>query len=315
MIPPVAIVGFLTEAAFRENRVLFFIIGYFLVFALCVFGFATWRVKRLRVRPPIEFKLLRGPGETLRRQMAAYDENALYRMGGAAFAPLLIAGALLLAWGTWFKPTTNTQAYFWLGSSAVLLLVCMVFAFRWALKDFYRYRNNKLGYLGERAVGEALAPLAGQGYHVFHDIPASSGKKRFNIDHAVVGPTGLFAIETKTRRKGRAREGYEEHKVAYDGKRLDWPWGDDNFGLRQAEERANWLSEELDKIPKFGIPAKPVLVLPGWYVVPKGFGPVAVLNQKQLVAYITKPSVSGLTPEQVGTLARELDAMCREVED
>jgi len=35
------------------------------------------------------------------------------------------------------------------------------------------------------------------GFRVFHDIKA----KDFNIDHAIVGLSGVFAIETKTRSK------------------------------------------------------------------------------------------------------------------
>lgn len=64
-----------------------------------------------------------------------------------------------------------------------------------------------LRYLGERAVGEALFSLAAESYKIFHDVPAEVSGKKFNVDHVAVGKNGLFAIETKTRRKGRARPG------------------------------------------------------------------------------------------------------------
>ena len=51
-----------------------------------------------------------------------------------------------------------------------------------------------IGAAGESKVGKRLEKLPGD-YKVFHDrkIPGSKA----NIDHIVVGPTGVFAIETK----------------------------------------------------------------------------------------------------------------------
>mgnify|MGYP000447730379 CR=1 FL=1 len=49
-------------------------------------------------------------------------------------------------------------------------------------------------------VAEALAPLTVDGCRIFHDVPAAA----FNLDHVIVGPTGVFALETKTRRAGPA---------------------------------------------------------------------------------------------------------------
>jgi len=48
--------------------------------------------------------------------------------------------------------------------------------------------------------------LMADGYRVYHDVPAEEKGAKVNIDHVVVGPTGLFAIE-RNRRKGRARLG------------------------------------------------------------------------------------------------------------
>jgi len=90
---------------------------------------------------------------------------------------------------------------------------------------------------------EKLRPLELQGYHVYHDVPAESGKRGFNLDHVVVGPTGVTLVETKTRRKGNARQGYKDHEVIFDGTRLDWPWGADRHGIQQAVAEADWLAK------------------------------------------------------------------------
>jgi hypothetical protein len=58
----------------------------------------------------------------------------------------------------------------------------------------WRWTRNWLkGARGEEAVGRLLAPLEAAGFQVFHDIATGHG----NIDHVVVGSTGVFAIETK----------------------------------------------------------------------------------------------------------------------
>jgi hypothetical protein len=69
-------------------------------------------------------------------------------------------------------------------------------SFRWAVRDFLRYRDDRLGYLGERAVGDALPPLIEAGYRVFHELPAEVKKMTFNVDHVAVGLGGVFANET-----------------------------------------------------------------------------------------------------------------------
>lgn len=52
------------------------------------------------------------------------------------------------------------------------------------------------GAEGEEVVGRVLEELAASGWHVIHDVDLGRG----NIDHIVVGPGGLFTIETKSRR-------------------------------------------------------------------------------------------------------------------
>ncbi len=285
---------------------------YFAIFVAAVFSSGVWIAKRRKEKPPLEFKLLRGPGESLRRRMNQFNEDALPQMFAAAMAPVLTAFAMiiLLAWAS--PQLRLLPGLLVVGSVTVPVLFL---AGRWALRKFLRYRNDRLGYLGERAVGEALAPLTASGYRVFHDLPAEAGGKKFNVDHVVVGPTGLFAIETKTRRKGRARAGFEAHKVAYDGHQLIWPWAEDSFGLQNAEARARWLSEWLCKMTGLKLAAKPVLVLPGWYVVSKGTGPVTVLNHKQLHGSIMRDSREALAPEEINLIARQLEERCRDVED
>jgi len=50
------------------------------------------------------------------------------------------------------------------------------------------------GYRGERTVSDLLAMLAPFGYKVIHGIPYTDDHGTHNIDHTVVGPSGIYAV-------------------------------------------------------------------------------------------------------------------------
>lgn len=58
-----------------------------------------------------------------------------------------------------------------------------------------RARRLVRGERGELRVAEVLDDLRPHGYRPFHDVVRDG----FNVDHVVVGPGGVFAIETKFR--------------------------------------------------------------------------------------------------------------------
>lgn len=51
------------------------------------------------------------------------------------------------------------------------------------------------GAEGERRTARLLAPLERRGYQVFHDLAVAGSAA--NIDHVVVGPTGVFVTDSK----------------------------------------------------------------------------------------------------------------------
>jgi hypothetical protein len=72
------------------------------------------------------------------------------------------------------------------------------------------------GAEGERRTARLLAPLERHGYQVFHDlaVPGSAA----NVDHVVVGPTGVYVIDSK-RYRGHLR--YTAGHVWHGGRTLD----------------------------------------------------------------------------------------------
>lgn len=85
-------------------------------------------------------------------------------------------------------------------------------------------------------MGEELNQLMLTGCRVFHDVP---NDPYGNIDHVLVASSGVYAIETKTRRKKEAA-GKDAHKVTFDGHLLRFGDGpQEHECLDQARQQAS----------------------------------------------------------------------------
>lgn len=114
----------------------------------------------------------------------------------------------------------------------------------------------------EQATAQELsASLAGDN-RIIHDAQA----KDFNIDHVVITPVGVFAVETKSRLKPPAGQGAEAVKVRYNGKQLEFPTWTETKPIEQAARQARWLSDYLKQSTGEVFPVFAVLALPGWWV-------------------------------------------------
>lgn len=285
--------------------------AYFCVFMVLSGLLFVWQTSRRHERPPEKFKLLRGPGETQRRRVQAADEKLFSYLFGGAFIPLfagwsIIAIALYLP-KTAVLPVGAVAAAVFVGGIIVAIII--------VLRFMQRRRDDLLGYLGERAVAEHLAQLSRQGYRIFHNVPAEGRSRDFNIDHVVVGPTGVSAIEVKTRRKKKGRPGREEHVVTYDGQRFIWPWGEDRCGIEQVQAEADWLAEFIEKRTALKVQPKPIIAFPGWLVRERTVGAFRVANHKLLPNIVAQWRPQTLSAEQVDLISRQLDEQCRDVED
>lgn len=289
-----------------------FCIGYGVIFIGLLAALVFWRKKNRKTRAPFpeNAKLLRGPGETLRRKLAELDERSLYEVFVAFIVPLgvgLILAQIAIR-------LAGTAQIIGLLVAVLGLLASLVFVIRRLVQGIVRWSNTWLGYFGERVVAECLEELKPRGFRIFHDVPAGDPQTPFNIDHVIVGPSGVFAVETKTRRKGRARAGFAEHQIIYDGQVLAYPWGEDRHGLDQAARQARWLESHLAVLLGQSVPVQPVLTFPGWMVVTRTRGAVTVLNPKQIPSAVELRGTPALEPRQIDLIARQLDARCRDVE-
>ncbi len=135
----------------------------------------------------------------------------------------------------------------------------------------------RVGADGERRTGKALESLP-PSFHVLHDLRMPGSKA--NIDHVVVGPTGVYTIETKNYAKGiTIRNG----KARSNGRALD-------SVVAQAKRQADVISGRL------GAPATPIvcvhgggLRIEGWFQKPTIEG-VRFCSGRQLTSVVTKQS-------------------------
>jgi hypothetical protein len=136
------------------------------------------------------------------------------------------------------------------------------------------------GAEGERQVGAALAELTADGWMAIHDVSLGRG----NVDHIVIGPGGIFTIETKSHRGNIPIDGIDPRmlKQAYAEKKL------------------------IERIT--GMKAQPLLVFSrAWLVgsVPAQRKGVTILPARLLGHYFSRRRPV-LTPDQAGQIHSRL---------
>ena len=176
-----------------------------------------------------------------------------FTIGGPIWLAMIAIIITGLEWYRYFHPQKPAPIVY---SLATVVIVGYA-AFR-----IYRARAHlkrlKLGRDGEKSVGQFLESLREQEYKVFHDIPGDN----FNIDHVLIGPGGIFTVETKTRSKsnGNSRIIFDGESIRVDGH------APDPAPIIQAKSQANWLRELLAQSTGRNFAVKPVIVYPGWYI-------------------------------------------------
>ena len=279
--------------------------AFLLALAGAVLGLIHWKDRKKRL--PFTQKILRPPGESLRLRLIELDEKLnerLIQLFLWAYSPLVMAGLVALQG---VRPSTGV----WIAIVAIAAIASIWSAYRlWKLINLRR--RIRLGFEGERHVGEALNQLMLAGYRVFHDFLITDKPRSIrNIDHIVIGPNGVFAVETKTRRKVKGENGAN---VTVLDSALQYPWGLDQRDLTQAQVDAGWLAEWLSKMSSGPVKVGPILVLPGWFVDRRSKPVVTVLSGSEVVANIPKLNGTATTEAEIRRLAAMIEDRNRIVE-
>ncbi len=277
------------------------------VLPLFSFGAIAWGARRWFHRSdrrnPLTRDLLRSPGHSLRQRREDLSFDLLTYVSVGSAMPLLMFAMYLAQ-----APHSDASFSAWLALviAAAALMVCAV----QVVRAIGRLRNISLGLDAEAAVGQELNCLMLDGFRVFHDV---RGEGPFNVDHVVVGPQGVFAVETKGRAKPVRTEGGDAHRVEYDGSKLRFPGWTESVPLEQARRNAEWLAKWLSSAVGSEVPVRPVLMLPGWYIERTKPPGIAVLNGVNCRAFFTKARGSAMSEQLVAQVVHQLDARCRDI--
>lgn len=277
-----------------------FAVGPGLALTFLLWGRARRKAAR---RSPIGINLLRGPGHTLREQLEEETSNLIWDLLILAVVPLMIL-ALYLAQAQhrgWEKMLDIAPIYALMVGSVVAYVVYRL------VKRGERLGNLRTGYDAEVAVGQELDLLMRRGTTVFHDFPAEG----FNIDHVVVTPTCVYAVETKGYTKLNKLKGREGATVEFDGLTLRFPTWTTDEPIQQAERQAKWLGDWIKKASGHAVRIQPVVALPGWFVKEKGFGAVKVISGRQLSGLLDTPGQQA--DPQTQSVTYQVEQRCRTV--
>lgn len=158
------------------------------------------------------------------------------------------------------------------------------------------------GLAGERRVGAELNRLGHHGWRVLHSIPLAN---KVDIDHLLIGPGGVFSINTKHHHKKAVWVGDDSVKVDH-GKPAPY--------ARKSRAEAKRVVRVLEHYCDFPVPVEPVLVFVGvteLKVVATQLS-VRVYQERQVAALAPLSGVlTAEQVEQVYSVARHRQAWSR----
>lgn len=252
-------------------------------------------------RSPLKAAPLRYAGQSLDEEIQRVidDDISVYIM----VATMVIVLALY-EWWRWYAKTPPQPVIFTVCGMGVL-----VYTARKVVLARRKLKTLRLARDGERVVGQFLEGLRENGYRVLHDIVGDN----FNIDHLLIGPKGVFTIETKTMSKsarGKPEIDYDGTQILVNG------FKPDRDPVVQAKAQAHWIKELVKELTGKSITVRPAVVYPGWFInqTQKSSRPdVWVLNPKALETFIEN-SEGELSDEDVRSFHSHLSRYVRNTE-
>ncbi len=227
----------------------------------------------------------RRPGQSLAEQWQdLVDDRLVAIVFGPAMVWSLVAGA-------WIQSTNPSSMRFWLSVAIAATGFCLI----GYLRLIPSARALVRGERGERVVAEQLEDLRAAGFRCFHDLVRDG----FNIDHVVVGPPGVFVVETKFR-SGSGLIEFKNGQGIFVGGRAE-----EGDCLKQARGNAREVNQLIRRDAGIEVWVKPLVVFVGDWKVKNVWRDtdVRVITANDLPRYFSQQDQPGLT-------RREIDLIC-----
>ncbi|MDN4504029.1 nuclease-related domain-containing protein [Alteromonadaceae bacterium BrNp21-10] len=192
----------------------------------------------------------------------------------------------------------------------VAIFLCAVLVVLWKIIKLKRNQMNlRLGLEAEWFTAIELYNGLPHSYKIFNDIQCDN----FNIDHLVVGPNGVFAIETKGRRKPNLKatknnkgETPKEYEVKVEGDKLIFPTFSETDTTQQAARQAKWAQKWLTQATGINVPVWPVVNIPGWFVRNGKNQTMLIASTRNLTASLMKANKFTFDEKQVDAIAYQV---------
>jgi len=126
----------------------------------------------------------------------------------------------------------------------------------------------------------------------------------------LVGPTGVFVVETKTKRKP-LRGGEKQYTVQFNGEKLDFPNGRDTDALDQIRRNKKMLSQWLSSATGDRVTVEGIVTVPGWFVQRTGQSNIYVLNPKEIRTLVAGSAGHPLTSAEIQRASHQLEQKCK----
>lgn len=279
------------------------------IFALLGVVFVIRHFARRNRSNPLGSDLLRPAGYSL---LKAIDDQYSDLMGVFAVLPM---AATIAPFGLLLQEKLNNQVAS-TGTWVALLSVsaiCVGYFIVKAVRIARQLPQLRLGLACEMAVAQELEQVIRpetHPYRVYHDIQFEG----FNVDHLVIGPNGVFVIETKGRSK-LLLEGKKQVRVRLEGDALHFPSHIERQPLEQVRMNVKAVRRWLAEATGFDVPVAGVLVLPGWFIERKQRATEPyVLSAKELPSHLPKLIAGPLSLGQVQAVAYQVAQRVRDVD-
>lgn len=272
------------------------------VVAAVFFGLGRlWQylASRWRRRTPFAERMLYPAGERFRRPLTRTRDLTTLYLAALAVAAVVFVTVYLLA-----PPALGRDLPDWtlFLMSVFLLLAAGGCAYQgWQL--LHRRRRYQLAHDADVAVGNALERAAIRGGCVFHYVPAGKGAV---IDHVIVAPHGVFAVNVTVREGLGGRVELRNRQLHFNGT-------PDNRPVNNAVRKAKWLGDELSRAVGNPIKARSVLVVPGWEIQSPGGKECLIVNERNIAMIFgwTRPDAY-LMEDEIDRIAEYLSKSCRD---
>lgn len=284
-----------------DNLPALIILGLFGVALGSLKVFTVYQHARVR-RNPLVQSALRSPGQSLLARLGELDQKVDAHLVYLLLTPLLLY-ASYVSYLYFGRKTISLEGSLIIGLPCIGLTV--FFLLRWR-RHLEERRNIRIEYEGEVSVGQELNRLMLEGYCVYHDFQADD----FRIDHIVVGPKGVFGVETKARLRPTTRGQSIGAIVEYNGRALIYPHGTDINTIKQAERQASWLSNWISSTAGESVIVMAVVALPGWYVKRTSPDGIPVINPKQFRSLLKYVKSKPLDDEVIIQIVLQFEKKC-----